>query len=405
MANTFQDPLWYLKEVGRGYENSLMFVGHMKKIGSDEFKVEGARVGNTVNYRLPPLFYVSDGAALDVQNVQNRSVPVTLTNQKHVDMGWSTWEETTELNTAQAESKAAGDALASVIDGLAFSSVYRDVANAIGTLGTTPTTTLLMSQAGRFLTDQSVTLRDRVAVIDPEHAIVLANAVSTVFNPSQEISDAFRDAFLGRGQNLTYYQDQNRPLFTSGAATGASTPIVNGASQTGASLITSGWASFSGVRGDTFTLAGVFTVNPLSKISTGRLQRFVLTANITDAGGAATLSISPSIITSGAYQNVSNSPANSAVLTYWNMAAGGTFAATVSPTGMVFHPAAFAFVTADLVKPGGGARVERVGSKIRGVYLRMAEQWDVRSDQNITRIDTIVGAATLDQRFACRVQG
>jgi len=87
------------------------------------------------------------------------------------------------------------------------------------------------------------------------------------------------------------------------------------------------------------------------------------------------------------------------------MAAGGTFAATVSPTSMVFHPAAFAFVTADLVKPNGGANVERISSPARGVALRMAEQWDVRTDQNITRIDTIVGAATLDARFAVRAQG
>ncbi|HLA14063.1 MAG TPA: hypothetical protein VJZ25_03485, partial [Gemmatimonadaceae bacterium] len=153
MANTFQDPLWYLKEVGRGYENSLTFIAHVKRIASSEYKVEGAKVGNTVNYRLPPLFMVSDGQALDVQNIQNRSVPITLTNQKHVDMGWSTWQETTELNTAMEETKAAGNALASVIDALAFSTVYKDVYNAVGTLGTTPTTRLTYLTAGRLLTD------------------------------------------------------------------------------------------------------------------------------------------------------------------------------------------------------------------------------------------------------------
>ena len=407
MANTFQDPLWYLKEVGRGYENSLTFIAHVKRIASSEYKVEGAKVGNTVNYRLPPLFMVSDGQALDVQNIQNRSVPITLTNQKHVDMGWSTWQETTELNTAMEETKAAGNALASVIDALAFSTVYKDVYNAVGTLGTTPTTRLTYLTAGRLLTDLAVTKQGRNAVLDPEAAIQIADTVAAMFNPREESSEAFREGFMGKGLGLTFYEDQNVATFTSGAATGASTPIVNGANQTGSSLITSGWGAgtFAGVKGDMFTLAGVYSVNPLSKKSTGRLQRFALTANVSDAAGAATLSITPSIVTSGAYQNVSNSPANSAVLTYWNMAAGGTFAATVSPTSMVFHPAAFAFVTADLVKPNGGANVERIGSPARGVALRMAEQWDVRTDQNITRIDTIVGAATLDARFAVRVQG
>lgn len=407
MANTFQNPLWYLKEIGRGYENSLRFLANVKKqFGQDPlFSVMGAKVGNAVNYRLPPLFLVSDGAALDPQNIQNRSVPITLTNQKHVDMTWSTWQETTELDTAQAETKAAGDALASVIDALAFSSVYRDVYNFAGTLGTTPSTVAVYSTAGRILTDLGVQRGDRTAVLDPEAASQIAQTSLTFFNPGPDISRNYRDGYLG-GKQLginEWYEDQNRPLFTSGVAAGASTPIVNGANQTGASLITSGWSSLTYVKGDTITVAGVFAVNPLSKVSTGRAQRFTFTAGGTDTAGAATLPISPSIITTGAYQNVSNSPANSAVVTYWSMAAGGTLAATNHPTGMVFDSAAFGFVTAPLAKPNGGANVERISSPARGVSLRMAEQWNALTDQNITRIDALVGAATLDASRAVRV--
>ena len=87
------------------------------------------------------------------------------------------------------------------------------------------------------------------------------------------------------------------------------------------------------------------------------------------------------------------------------MAAGGTQSATVSPTGLLFVPEAFAGVTADLAMPSGGAKAKRIQSKLRGVALRMAEFWDGKTDQNVTRIDTIVGYATVRAEFACRVQG
>ena len=408
MANTLITPEWTLKEVGRNYENSLKFIANVTRKYSDEYVQGGAKVGNTVNYRLPQRWEVNDGQALVVQNILDQTVPISLTNQKQVGMAWSAWQETTEVEEVQSRYiKTAADNLASAIDALAFSSVYKDVFNAIGTLGTTPATTLLYLQGNRKLTDMAAPRPERVAVIDPEQNVVLANATTTLFNPTNVISENYKDGMLGQGQLgiSSWFEDQNRPAFTSGAATTASTPAVNGANQTGSSLITNGWGTATLLRGDIVTVAGVFSVNPLSRVSTGRLQQFVLTADVTAAAGAATLSISPSIITSGPLQTVNASPASGAAVTYWNMAAGGTFATTVSPTGMIFHPEAFAFVTADLAMPGGGAKASRIQSKARGVALRMAEQWDVQTDQNITRIDTIVGAATLRPEWACRVQG
>ena len=408
--NQLATPSWTLKEVGRGYENNLKFVGKMKRVYDGQFDQRGAKVGDTINYRLPQRWTVSDGAALDVQALLDQTVPISLTNQKHIDMAWSCWQETTQIEEArQRYINPAADALASVIDALAIGNCYRDIYNAIGTPGTTPSTRLAYLQAQRKLFDLSVPEEDVVAVLDPEAALVLADQTMTLFNPSSDIAQNYKKGMLGRGQLgiSEWYRDQNRPMFTTGSATAASTPLVNGASQTGSSVISDGWASggTSLKKGDIFTIGGVYSVNPLSRVSTGRLQQFVVTSDISDTTGAITIPISPSIITSGALQTVNASPADDAVITYWSMAAGGTQSATASPTGMIFHPEAFAFVTADLANPAGGAKFTKIASGLRGVALRMAEQWDVKTDQNITRIDTIVGAATLQPRFACRVQG
>ncbi len=411
MANTLITPDWVLKEVGRGYDNNLRFVSQIETKYSKQFTQDGAKVGNTISYRLPQRFVVSDGAALDVQNILDQTVPISLTNQKHVDMSWSAWQETTEVEDVRRRyiDKAAS-ALASVIDNLAFETVYKSVPNSIGTPGTTPSTNLAYLQAGRKLDDLAVPTDQRVAVLDSEQMIVLVNANLSLFNPVSQISEGFRKGkFASNVLNIDdWFTTQSRATFTTGSATTASTPLMVGAGQTGSTISVDGWGSGATnlKKGDILTLAGVYSVNPESYQSTGRLQQFVITADTSDVTGAtATLPIYPSIITSGSLQTVSASPANDAVVTYWAMAAGSTQAATVSPVGLIFHPEAFAGVTADLAMPNGGAKATRIQSKVKGIALRMCEQWDINTDQNITRIDTIVGYAAPRPLFACRVQG
>ena len=117
------------------------------------------------------------------------------------------------------------------------------------------------------------------------------------------------------------------------------------------------------------------------------------------------MAISPSIITSGAKQNVTASPADNAVLTFWSMTAGGTQAETASPQNLVFHKGAFASVMADLVMPTGGAKASRVQSKDLGIALRYVEQYAITDDQNRNRLDILFGSAPLQERMACRVVG
>jgi hypothetical protein len=139
------------------------------------------------------------------------------------------------------------------------------------------------------------------------------------------------------------------------------------------------------------------------------LQQFVVTADIdsTTTTVNMTIGISPSIITSGQLQTVSNSPADNAVITVVGAtsAAGGTLATTQSPQSLVFHPDAFAFVMADLIKPGAGAQATSVRSKELGIAIRMVEQYQIGTDQNPSRLDILIGAATIQARLAARVQG
>jgi len=143
----------------------------------------------------------------------------------------------------------------------------------------------------------------------------------------------------------------------------------------------------------------------VSFASTGRLQQFTLTADISDTAGAVTLPISPSIITSGSLQNVTAAPANNAVITYWGMTAGGSQAETVSPQSLVFHKSAFGSAMADLRMPNGGAKASRVSSKMLNVAMRYVEQFDITSDQNLNRLDILFGSVAIFPGRACRIVG
>lgn len=408
MANTLITPEWVTMETAMYFVNSLRGVAQFDRQYSDEFVQAGAKVGDTVKVRLPVQFEASDGEALVTQNLLDRTVNVILNRRRHVGFGWSSAQATTDLDDIRSRYvQPAAETLANVYDRVSLADVVLSVYNAIGTLGTTPNAALTYLQAKVKILDLAGPDEGLVAVLDPLANATIANATAALFHPGGKVSENWtKGQFANEQLGISkWFTDQNIPRFTSGACSAASTPLVNGAGQTGSSIITDGWGAASApVKGDIITLGGVYFVNPLSKESTGRLAQFVLTATPT-AGTDITLSISPSIVTSGALQNVTAAPADNATLTYWSMSAGGTQAATVSPQNLVFHQQTFASVMADLVMPNGGAKGTRVNSKQINIAMRYVEQFQITTDQNLNRLDILFGSAPIQERMACRVVG
>lgn len=406
MANTLLTPTWVLRETAMAFTSSLRGVAQFDRSYSDEYVQSGAKVGDTVKVRLPNLFEASEGEGLVEQNLVDRTVNVVLNRRRHVGFGWSTAQATLELQDARERYiNPAAEVLASVYDRVSLGDVYKAVWNAVGTPGTTPNALITYGYAKVKIQDFGGPDTGLKAVLDPYSHLTIADALKALFHPGSLISSATRNGEIASEAIgiSNWYTDQNIPKFTTGACAAASTPLVNGAGQTGSSIVTDGWGAASApVKGDIVTFSGVYAVSPLSKESTGRLHQFVLTATPT-AGTDITLSISPSIVTSGAYQNVTAAPADNATVTYWSMAAGGTMAATVSPQNLVFHPKAFASVMADLTMPEGGAEGTRVSSKLLNVSIRMVKQYGIQDDRNRSRLDILFGSAPIQERLACRV--
>jgi hypothetical protein len=142
-----------------------------------------------------------------------------------------------------------------------------------------------------------------------------------------------------------------------------------------------------------FTIANVYAVHPESRLSTGVLQQFVVTADY--AGGGGTVSIYPSIVASGALQTVNAAPADNAAITVFGTASDTT------TTSLAFHKDAFTFATADLVMPKG---VDFAAREVYdGISIRVVRQYDVNNDAFPCRLDILYGYKAIRPQLACRI--
>jgi hypothetical protein len=399
-GNTLLTISMITKEALRILENNLAFTKRVNRQYDDKFAIEGAKIGYVVNARKPVRYVVTTGQALSIQDATETQVPVTLTTQDHVDFQFSSAD--LALSVDDFKNRFLTPAISALANKIDFSglSLYSQISNAVGTPGTVPNTLLTYLLAGVALDNNAAPQdEERHIVITPKMQAYIVDALKGLFQQASEIARQYIKGTMGISSGFNWAMDQNCPTHTVGPLGG--TPTVNGAGQTGAALITQAWTAAAASRlnqGDVFTVAGVFGVNPQSRQSTGDLQQFVVTAPVSsDGAGAATIPISPSIITSGAYQTVTASPANAAALTILGAAN------TASPQGMAFHRDAFTLVTADLPVPKGVDMGSRVSDKQLGMSLRMVRAYDINTDQWPCRIDVLYGWATLRPELACRV--
>jgi hypothetical protein len=381
--------------------NNLKAASQISRTYDSQFAQSGAKIGATLNIRVPARFTVQNGPAVTPQDYIETSTPLTIQWQPVVPVQFTSAERALSLDDySQRVLEPAIATLANDVDRKVlelYSSVYNSVM-----VDDTSTDTLFASymDAGALL-DENATPRDRFrsVVIGPRQQASAVSAFKGLFQSSEQIANQYEQGTMGLMGGWRWSMDQNVVAHTTGPYGG--TPLVDGASQTGSTLNTKGWTAAAALRvkkGDVFTIAGVYSVNPQNKQSTGQLQHFVVTANTNStAGGLAAIPIQPAITVTGAYQTVSNSPADSAPITMM-----GT-ANTAYTQGLAFHRDAFALATVDLDLPSQSAEASRATDDQLGVSLRVTRQWAALSDQWITRVEMLHGESAVRPEWCVRM--
>lgn len=372
--------------------NNLVAAGKVNR----QFENQFVKIGTTLTVRKPNRYKVSSGPGLQIQDSVEPSTSITISNQRHVDIQFSSQELTLVIEEfSERYLKPAVEPLTNQIDYDVLSN-WASVFNEVGTPGTVPNSFATGIQpVGQRMDEGAVPQDGRTMVLGPAAYWSLANGLISLY--VQSVSEPALKGYLAKIGNFEIYLDQNIQTQTVGAYAG--TPVVNGANQTGSSLVTNGWtASIAGLLnvGDVFTVAGVFAVNPQNRQSTGQLQNFVVTSGAaSDGSGNSTLAIYPPIVTSGAYQTVTNSPANGAAITV-----KGT-ASTQYAQNIAFTRDAFGLVTVPMELPDGVDFKAR--QEYKGISIRIIRAYDVNNDVLPTRLDVLYGTTTYYPELAVRL--
>ena len=381
-------------------ENNLVLTRNVNRQYDDSFAVEGAKIGSTLRIRKPDRALVTDGAALQVQDENQQYTTLTVSSQKHIGVNFTSAELTMQLDDfADLILKPRVSQLAASLDA-DVANAYKSIYGSVGTPGTTPATSLVLLQAQQKLNEMATPMSPRYATVNPAANAGLVEGMKGFFNPTGTISKQFANGMMSTG--VLGYDEINMSQSVVNHTTGTWGTTITSTS----TVATQGQAtldiSFTGSgktwkQGDVFTIANVYAVNPQTRQSTGSLQQFVVTADLT-ATTTGTLAISPAIYTAAhALATVDSFPAATAAVTMLGTATTGY------AQNLIYHKDAITLATADLLLPQG---VDMASRQVHnGISMRIVRQYDINNDRMPCRIDVLYGYSVIRPEMACRMWG
>jgi hypothetical protein len=392
-SNTLVTSTIVAKESLRMLENQLGMARMVYRDWENKF----GKDGDTLGLRKPNVFRATKARARSNSALAESNITLTVATQAHVSFEWSTKEMTDTIERiSERYIKPAMSALANQVD-VDLYGLYTDVPNQVGVPGTAPAGYDVYADARRKLNEEAIPLDSRFVNVNPKGEAETMKGLKGLFN-EKLINGIVTHASLGSLAGFDFYMAQNVSVHTTGAFTSGTTPLVDGATQTGDTLLTKGWGGSGTVtEGDIFTAVGCNAVNPKTGQSTGELRQFVVTADTADSGSALDIPIYPSIITSGAYQTCVASPTADGAIVFV-----GT-ESTEYPMNLAFHKDCFTLAVRPLEIPSSvvwGAR-----ESYNGLSVRVIKAYDIEEDKEMLRFDVLYGMLTQNPMFGCRIVG
>ena len=268
----------------------------------------------------------------------------------------------------------------------------------VGVLGTTPTTFAGTSGTARQKLIESACPPGgkRGMIIPPSVMTSLVSATANSFNPSEDISDAFREGSYGYQGGFKWYESMSLYLHTAGTWQGAVT--VNTTMTDGSNtLIVNCTSGDTFKAGDKISVAGSYPVNQMTKQQTSTSPKtYGVITDVTATSSTATLTLAPTTGIYGPsslYQNVTALPTAGATVTL--------FPGTANPNGkqgyigLALHPWAFASVGVNLQVPNATEISTQNRDPKTGKAFRYVRMFDPIQSKMVNRFDTLGGYGDL----------
>jgi len=390
MTNTLATSNIVAREALAVLENMTSFAPNVNRDFEDEFggnMSRGYAPGQTINIKRPPRYTYRAGRVAVPQATVEPTIPLTL-SQGGTDINFNSLERTLSLTQLNEKLTAAMAPVVNEIDRQGLSMARFATYNTLNDAGALPATQIAavsaMTDANTRLDIMGAPVKDgrRSFVMGPALNGSMVAGFSGLFNMSERINGNYRTGYMQDSFGLRPMMDQNVDVHTNGAATATN---INGAGQTGSAITVIAVAGGTLTRGTVIRLPGVFSVNPQSRLSTGVLADFVVTADA--LVGATTINISPAIVTSGAFQNVTASPTTGQPYVI-SGAVNTSYRANIA-----FHKDAYTLAMVPLFQPPARGVLSSEQMSHNGFMLRVVQFYDGVNDSCIFRIDVLFGWA------------
>lgn len=393
-------------------ENELGFINTLYRAPESEFekKVNGYEVGETISIRRPADFKVRTGAVMDVQDVIEGKVPLTVDQQIGVDFKFTSADLT--LKIEDLSERVIKPALTNIVSYMASDCLKQMMPatyNYVGTPNSAVDSFQDFYRSAERMDWMNVPTDDRYALLNPtDHAALLGSLTNQYIDKANA---AYSKGTIGTVGGIDVLKSQIVPSQVYGTADNT-TPLTDGNSQEktydevkntwAQTLLTDGWdASATIKKGQVFTIDGVYMVDAKTKESTGILQQFVANEDVTANGTPSNntdFSVSPPIIVDGPHQTVTytgNFDGRAIVLI-------GTASQTYRQN-IAYHKNAMALAIVPMVKPPGAVDVAR--RTYKGISVRVIPVYDGTNDVSRWRLDLLYGRKMVDPRLAVRFSG
>jgi P22 coat protein - gene protein 5 len=362
----------------------------------DRFARDGNKIGDTLLIRRQTIVQSISGPIFEANTVSEYTDALVVGNWTQTPILIGDVDNTLFINSIDEQVFEMGmDSHISAIEASVQSKILPYTYFNTGSLNVAPTGINQIDQADSVMFNINAPVADRFAVINTKYKEGVVQNNRTYFNPQDIVSKQYRESEVGRAATFDTYISNVLPSLTNGTATATGFTVVSYSTTTPTpttsavtTLLVNGGGSNNGATikaNQTFTIAGVYQIEPLSKTTQTSLQQFSVanTTTVTcDSTGGATLTVIPPIVITGPYQSVSAAPTAGEAVTFGAPSTTGSM-------GFACHKKGLIFATARLTEPTN-AKMAKF-SVVDKIGTRFWWDKDVRTSQFPFRIDTYWG--------------
>jgi hypothetical protein len=411
MTNVFRETSYVLDDVFVRFWNSLAFVRTANRNLEADFKNLKFATGQTIDYRLEERYLAGEGATATAEARVQVIRPLTINKQFRTMVEYSGFNLTFDRARDEPYLEMANAPRAKRLANMVESFVARDnfwpqTYQAVGTPGV-PVDFNTILTADAYMTELAIPEDGkRYAAVPPRVAANLSNDLFSVFNNTVN-TGALMDGFIGHLSGFDFFKTNflGRQVAGAGEAGGAPPAgfklggiVTNGPIASGNTIEVSGVATSELVfrKGDIIEVAdadGVFMINPLTYEPLAQRAQFVVTEDVISTGGGdAVIPVNPSIVVSGARQNISAAIPNGAQMLLRDS----------HNVSIAYHTQAVVFAAPPIKELKGGVEAVTRYSDLYKLAMTYSLGADIRNYEQLDRIDVICGVA-INPEFAVRI--